>query len=100
MDDLQFAIDARVRGGVVVAGFEGGGADVGVVHAERGEDVLRDVVVPGGSGDGGNDLAGRHVEQVVVGVVAAKTGGGLHEAKLVDDFFARVGGLRPEEEIA
>ena len=81
-NDLQLAIDARMREGIVVAGLEVGVRDVGVRHAERSEDALANVVVPGSAGDGGDDLSGRHVEQVVVGVVAAEAGGGFMKRSL------------------
>ncbi len=45
-------------------------------------------------------LSGSHVKQIVIGVVAAEAGGRLHEAELVDDFFARISRVRPEEEVA
>lgn len=100
MDHLQFAVDTRVRKSDVITGLDSGVGDIGVVHAERPEDALANVLVPGDAGDGGDDLAGRHVEKVVVSILAPKTGGRLHEAQLVDDFFAGVGRVRPEKKIA
>ena len=97
--NLQFALDARVRVGTILAGLDIGVGDVGVVHAERREDVLANIVIPGSAGHRGDDLSSSHVEQIVIGIVAAETGGGLHETQPVDDFFARVGGMRPEEQI-
>src|SRR6202140_5356312 len=90
--NLQFALDARVRVGTILAGLDIGVGDVGVVHAERREDVLANIVIPGSAGHRGDDLSSSHVEQIVIGIVAAVTGGGLHETQPVDDFFARVGG--------
>src|ERR1035437_8908697 len=84
--------------GDVICGLDVGVGDVGVVHAERRENPLANVIVPGSASDSGDDLSGGHVEQIVVGVVTAETGGGLHEAQFVDNFFARVGGGRAEEQ--
>src|ERR1035441_2459331 len=86
--------------GDVICGLDVDVGDVGVVHAERRENALTNVIVPGSASDSEDDLSGSHVEQIVVGVVTAETGGGLHEAQFVDNFFARVGGVRPEEQIA
>ena len=99
-DDLQFALQTRMRKSYVVAGLDVGVGDVGMGHAQRCKNSLANVVVPGGAGHGGDDLSGGHIEKIVVGVVAAETGGGLHEAQLVDDFFARVSRVRPEQQIA
>ncbi len=100
IDGLQLAIETFVRGGIVVAGLKKGVAEIGGLHVQRIEDVLLDVRLPGLAGDGGDDLAGSHIKKIVVGIVAAKTGGGFHVAKFVDDFFASEGGVRPEEEVA
>ena len=99
-DHLQLSIHARMRGSVVAAGLVPGRTQVGMVHPERGKDALPDVVIPSRGGHCGNDLAGCHVEQVVVSIVAAETGLRFHEAQLVDDVFPAVGGMWPEQEIA
>src|SRR5882757_1776806 len=89
-----------MRESVIVARFEGCVAEIGGGHAEGQQDFFANVVFPSFTGDGGNDLAGGDVHEIVVSVVTAEAGGGLHEAKAIDDVFAREGGVRPEEEIA
>ena len=71
-----------------------------MIHAQRLKNVLADVIVPRCAGHGGNNLARRHVQQVVIGVVAAKAGRRLHEAQLVNDLVASVGRVRPEQQVA
>ena len=76
--------------------------DIGerVGHAERREDALADEIVPTLAGDRGNQLAGRDVEQVVVGIGAAETGGGLDEAQALDDLVAAQVAGREEHQVS
>ena len=99
-DDLQFVFHAGMREGHIIRGLNVGVADIGVGHAERDEDALANVVIPRSAGHRWDDLPGGHVEKIVVGVMAAKTGRGFHEAQLVDNFVAIVGSVGPEEQIA
>src|ERR1051326_4526543 len=85
---------------VVVARFEFGIADIGMVHRQRSENVLANVIVPGSAGYGGNDLSGGHIKQIVVSVVAAETRLRLHKSQLVNHVLARIRSVRPEQKIA
>ena len=89
-----------MRKRIVVPAFVSGRAEVGVVQAERSEDMLANVVIPSRPGHGGNDLARRHVEQIVICIVTAEARLRLHEAEPVDDLSSRIPGMRPEQEIA
>jgi hypothetical protein len=96
---LQLTVNPRVRKRVIIPGLEGFACRVGIVHAQWQENIPLNEFIPGNSRDRGNDLACRHVEQIVIGVFTAKTGRRPHEAQLVDDFVAGVSGFRPEQQI-
>ena len=72
----------------------------GVGHAERREDAVAHEIVPALAGDRRDELPGRDVEQVVVGVGAAETGGRLDEAQALDDFVAAEVAGRKEHQVA
>src|SRR6185437_10256922 len=100
INHLQLSVDALMREGIVVAGLERGIAQRGVVHSQRYKNVFANVVFPALSSYGGNDLAGSDVHQVVISVMTAEAGGGLHEAQFVDDLVARVSRGWKEEQVA
>lgn len=85
--------------GVIVAGFEGSVTETSGVHAQREQDFFADVVFPGFAGDGGDDLAGSDVHEIVICEVATETGRGLHESEAVDDVVASEGGVGPKQKI-
>ena len=69
-------------------------------HAQRAQDALGDELLPGFSAHRLDQLPGRQVQHVVIGIGAAEGGGGPDEAQALDDFLARVRGWRPPEEVA
>src|ERR1022692_1900284 len=71
-----------------------------MIHGQRRKDMPANIVIPRYSGDSRNDLTGCHVEQIVVGVMAAETRRRLHATQLVNNFVASVGRVRPKEQIS
>src|SRR5215470_10306492 len=69
-------------------------------HRQRLKNISADVVVPRSSSYCWDNLSCSHVQQVVVGVAAAKAGLRLHESQPEDNFVARVRGMRPEKQVA
>ena len=71
------AVAAAVRPGVVGIGLELGVGVGRMVHSKRPEDVIVNVPLPSLAADFLDQLAGGHVEDVVVGVAAAEAGRGF-----------------------
>lgn len=99
-DRLQLAFHFRVGSREIIAGMKVGNAGGAVRHTHGCKDSLPDEILPLLSGDCGNYLAGHHIEQIVVGVLAAKAGLRLDVAELGDDIVARVIGWREEKQVA
>jgi len=75
-----------------VAWLDSGIADVGNYSSQAERRCAGEYSRPTKFQSRGNDLSRCHVEQVVVGVVTAKAGSGLHETQLVNDFITCVSG--------
>src|SRR5207245_240925 len=81
----------------------GGGSPIGRMvcpargQAERGEDALRDEVVPALAADGRDDLSSGDVQHVVVGVAAAEARRRLRGADAVDDLRPVGVRVKPQE---
>ena len=71
-----------------------------VVHSERTEDVIVDVLLPRLAADFLDQLAGGHVEDVVVGIAAAEAGRGLQIADAAHRLLARKRAVREEQQVA
>ena len=71
-----------------------------VEHAGRLEEVLADVVLIRLATHQVDHVAGDDVENVVVRVAAAEAGRGLDESQSLDDFGARQGAARNDQQIA
>src|SRR5215475_13928008 len=55
---------------VIIPRLEVMAADRRMFHPQRLKNVLANVVIPGNPGNSRNDLTGRHVQKIVVGVMA------------------------------
>ena len=89
-----------MRTRVVGIGVEFGVGVGRILHAERAEDMVVDVLLPSLAADFLDQLAGGHVEDVVVGIAAAKAGRGLQVADPPHRLLARERAVREEQQIA
>src|SRR5271155_59697 len=89
-----------MRSREVSTGLKIGGAGVAFTHPHRREDTLLDEIVPLLPAYGCDDLAGHHVEQIVVSILAAETGLRFYVTQLGDDLVARVAGWRKKQQVA
>ncbi len=95
----EASIHARMRLGAVHFGKVRGRVAGGVQHARWPEQVRLREVLPGLTGHLLDQLAGHHVQHVVVGEAAAEAGGRLDVAQAPHAFRAREVGARHEQQV-